>query len=1079
MGGDRLHIVSGAGQVGSALAAHLAGLGMAVRAAVSRHRPPALAAVDWRAADAADPATELPEAFAGLGADGKSTPQGGPGDPLQLGATFWHFRHESRVTSPPSGPVENVASGPGTRTRRVLLSVAGVAVSCGVGALLVMVQASQADAAGTVSCTTSGSVLDVAVSGTGSDSLVVTTSGGSYQISFDGASACALYSDSEYTTVQVTDSGAAVPVVFQPGTDDGVTFEGPGTSATLDLSAAPSGAVVSVQDGTLSYPSAPGNVQFQDKFGGILAFTGSSAGSTDFAAGPGGGYTFTGQGSGNTLDLSAAPSGVDVSVPAGTVSGLTSGGNDTFTGFSAFTGSSAGSTDFAAGPGGGYAFTGQGTGNALDLSAAPSGVDVSLPAGPVILPGGASDAFSGITAFTGSSAGSTDFVATGTGTLVSLTGQGTSNTLDLAALSASAGTPLVVNAEPSSGPGAVSSGSSQLVTFTGIQNLTGATSGATEFVTGSVGGLDFTGKGAGNTLSFGDVTMAAGVQVSLNPDAQGQETADPGSGTDTFTGLGTIIGSSGNDTFSGGPGNYTIQDSGANNTFSDASAPNGITVSFSAGTATVTGGYPGMTTTTDITTFAGSAAGGNTFQASAAGGYTFEGNGSDNTLDLSAAPNGVTVTLNGDSPSSPGVVANLNSGPGGSTSDRFWDIQVVTGAPSTMSLASSADPSVFGRQVTFTATVALSDGGGTVAFFADGSATPISGCGTQSLTQVSGLTYSATCTTSSLPAGTHSISATYTGDSNSAGNTASLPGGQTVNLAAQSISFTAPGTGTVSGSATLTATGGASGNPVVFTVDPSSGTGVCTVSGANGSTVNYAGAGSCVIDANQAGNATYTAAPQVTQTITVNQAPAFVIDSPPLTAAAGHPYDYIFQASGTPAPTYALASGAPSWLAVNASTGEVTGAPPSGTASFSYAVTATNVAGHATSGPFTVTVTKPSPNADVSAVLSCPASLTVGGTGTCTLAVANAGPATASKVIAAVTLPPALSETSCSPGCARHANLYTWTLSSLADGASAKLSIAVKASRTGTATVLAAAVSQNIDPDLRNNISTQQITIKR
>ncbi|MGP0027637.1 MAG: NAD-dependent epimerase/dehydratase family protein [Streptosporangiaceae bacterium] len=54
MSDDRLHIVFGAGQVGHALAAHLAGLGYPVRA-VSRHRPPALAGVDWRAADAADP----------------------------------------------------------------------------------------------------------------------------------------------------------------------------------------------------------------------------------------------------------------------------------------------------------------------------------------------------------------------------------------------------------------------------------------------------------------------------------------------------------------------------------------------------------------------------------------------------------------------------------------------------------------------------------------------------------------------------------------------------------------------------------------------------------------------------------------------------------------------------------------------------------------------------------------------------------------------------------------------------------------------------------------------------------------
>jgi quercetin dioxygenase-like cupin family protein len=41
------------------------------------------------------------EALAGLVADGKTTPRGAPRNPLQLGATFWHFRHESRVTVPP------------------------------------------------------------------------------------------------------------------------------------------------------------------------------------------------------------------------------------------------------------------------------------------------------------------------------------------------------------------------------------------------------------------------------------------------------------------------------------------------------------------------------------------------------------------------------------------------------------------------------------------------------------------------------------------------------------------------------------------------------------------------------------------------------------------------------------------------------------------------------------------------------------------------------------------------------------------------------------------------------------------
>jgi hypothetical protein len=44
---------------------------------------------------------EFHEALAGLVADGKTTPRGAPKNPLQLGATFWYFRHESRITSPP------------------------------------------------------------------------------------------------------------------------------------------------------------------------------------------------------------------------------------------------------------------------------------------------------------------------------------------------------------------------------------------------------------------------------------------------------------------------------------------------------------------------------------------------------------------------------------------------------------------------------------------------------------------------------------------------------------------------------------------------------------------------------------------------------------------------------------------------------------------------------------------------------------------------------------------------------------------------------------------------------------------
>jgi len=85
-------------------------------------------------------------------------------------------------------------------------------------------------------------------------------------------------------------------------------------------------------------------------------------------------------------------------------------------------------------------------------------------------------------------------------------------------------------------------------------------------------------------------------------------------------------------------------------------------------------------------------------------------------------------------------------------------------------------------------------------------------------------------------------------------------------LGAQRITFTstAPASATVDGvSYTVAATGGASGNPVTFSSGAPT---VCSVSGA---TVSFTGAGTCTIDANQAGNADYLSAPQITQSFIV------------------------------------------------------------------------------------------------------------------------------------------------------------------------------------------------------------------
>jgi MBG domain (YGX type)/Glycine rich protein len=90
----------------------------------------------------------------------------------------------------------------------------------------------------------------------------------------------------------------------------------------------------------------------------------------------------------------------------------------------------------------------------------------------------------------------------------------------------------------------------------------------------------------------------------------------------------------------------------------------------------------------------------------------------------------------------------------------------------------------------------------------------------------------------------------------------------TIVKVSQTVAFTStpPSPAVYGGSYTPTATGGASGNPVVFSIDPSSG-GVCSLNSAG--TITFTGAGTCVIDANQAGNSDYNAAAQQRQSFTV------------------------------------------------------------------------------------------------------------------------------------------------------------------------------------------------------------------
>ena len=168
----------------------------------------------------------------------------------------------------------------------------------------------------------------------------------------------------------------------------------------------------------------------------------------------------------------------------------------------------------------------------------------------------------------------------------------------------------------------------------------------------------------------------------------------------------------------------------------------------------------------------------------------------------------------------------------------------------TVNLSSSANPSVLGQDVTFSASVTGNSPTGTMRLengAADfGSPVALSGASAASFS------------TSALSVGDHAITAIYSGDTNNATGSSAVVT-QTVNAAsggatAQTISFGAL-SGKTSGDAPFDVSASASsGLPVNFTSQTAS---VCSITGV---TVTLIDAGTCTIRASQAGDATYQAA---------------------------------------------------------------------------------------------------------------------------------------------------------------------------------------------------------------------------
>ena len=228
----------------------------------------------------------------------------------------------------------------------------------------------------------------------------------------------------------------------------------------------------------------------------------------------------------------------------------------------------------------------------------------------------------------------------------------------------------------------------------------------------------------------------------------------------------------------------------------------------------------------------------------------------------------------------------------------------INSASSTTVVTSGLNPSTYGQSVTFTATITGENGfvkgrkpgkngikpmdpTGTVTWSAN------TGCSTSAVTGNPGV---ATCTTSSLAAGSNTVTATYSGDSNHGGGSGSVS--QTVNPASQTITFTTTAPSSAAYNSTFgVAASASSGLTVAFTA-----AGSCTVADNGNGTATYtitSGAGTCTVKANQAGNSNYSAAAQVTESVSATPASQTINVTTPAPATAVKGFSFTVVANAT------------------------------------------------------------------------------------------------------------------------------------------------------------------------------------
>ena len=328
---------------------------------------------------------------------------------------------------------------------------------------------------------------------------------------------------------------------------------------------------------------------------------------------------------------------------------------------------------------------------------------------------------------------------------------------------------------------------------------------------------------------------------------------------------------------------------------------------------------------------------GGTYSVTAAGG----GSGSPVTFSIDSSSTSGACSISGATVSFTGTgtcVIDANQAAGGS-------YNVAAQVQQSFTIAAPADPP---QTITFTSTPptnATVGGTYSVSATGGGSGSPVTfsidASSTSGACSISG------ATVSFKGVGTCVIDANQAaGGSNSAA--AQVQQSFTVVAAApdppQAITFTStpPTNTTVGGTYSVSATGGGSGNSVSFSIDSSSTSGACSISGA---TVSFTGAGTCVIDANQAGNATYSAAPQAQQSLTITTPPPPTTPIPSCAQAVSSTEMLSNPGFESPFSTIAGSWGDIVWGGASVTNTRVTTNPHSGTAAQGVNVTTLGTGG--------------------------------------------------------------------------------------------------------------------------------------